>query len=89
MARSEEQASVCDWSSDVCSSDLISDQERIMIKVRGEQGISFAADGASDYKIDSNDQIFIEAAKEDLSIIKLPDRTFYSILHKKLKVGFL
>ena len=68
---------------------VISDQERIMIKVRGEQGISFAADGASDYKIDSNDQIFIEAAKEDLSIIKLPDRTFYSILHKKLKVGFL
>lgn len=68
---------------------VISDQERIKIKVKGEQSVSFAADGASDYQVGSSDEIFIEAAKEELSIVKLPDRTFYSILHKKLKVGFL
>ena len=68
---------------------VISQQERIKIIIKGEQKISFAADGASDFQVGSHDEIFIEAAKEELAIIKLPDRTFYSILHKKLNVGLL
>src|SRR5690554_2154035 len=51
---------------------VISDQERVKIIIKGDHTMSFTADGACDYPINSNDEIYIEAAKEELSIVKLP-----------------
>ncbi|MFW5981903.1 MAG: NAD(+)/NADH kinase [Halanaerobiaceae bacterium] len=68
---------------------LISDKEKIKIQITGDYTMSFTADGSSDYAIKSGDEIFIEVAKEELLVAKLPGKTFYSILHEKMKVGLV
>lgn len=68
---------------------VISDKEKIKIIITGDHIMSFTADGSYDYSIRSKDEILIEAAKKELYFIKLPNRTFYSILHKKMKVGLV
>ncbi len=68
---------------------VISDQEQLKIIVSGDYTMSFTADGGYDYTIKSKDEIYVQASKRELSFVKLPGRTFYSILHKKLKAGLV
>ncbi len=68
---------------------VISDQERLKIVVTGDYTMSFTADGGYDYTIKSRDEIYVQASKRELLFVKLPDKTFYSILHKKMKAGLV
>ncbi|MEJ6950116.1 NAD(+)/NADH kinase [Natronospora cellulosivora (SeqCode)] len=68
---------------------LISDQENITLKVDGDYSMSFTADGSYDYAIKPGDDIYINVAKNELCVVKLPGKTFYSILHEKMKVGLV
>ena len=68
---------------------VISDQEKLKIVVSGDYSMSFTADGAYNYSIKSKDEIYVQAAERELLFVKLPGRTFYSILHKKMKAGLV
>lgn len=68
---------------------VISDQERLKIVVSGEYTMSFTADGGYDYSLSSKNEIFIEASKKEVMLVKLPGKKFYSILHKKMKAGLV
>ncbi|MFW6021935.1 MAG: NAD(+)/NADH kinase [Halanaerobiaceae bacterium] len=68
---------------------VISDRESLKIVVHSEHSMSFTADGSYDYLIKDNDKINIKASKQELYFVKLPNRTFYSILHKKMKAGLV
>ncbi|NLM96351.1 MAG: NAD(+) kinase [Halanaerobiaceae bacterium] len=68
---------------------IISDKEKVKIKISGNNNLSFTADGRAEYTVGSEDEILIEAAEKELFFIKLPNRTFYSILHKKMNIGLM
>lgn len=68
---------------------VISDQEKVKIIIKGDHKMSFTADGSNDYSLQSSDEVYIKASSRKLSFIKIPDRTFYTILHKKMKVGLV
>ncbi|MDI3546720.1 MAG: kinase [Halanaerobiales bacterium] len=73
---------------------VISDREKLKIVVKSEDMQSedimkVTADGRSDYALSSGDEIQIAASSQEILIIKLPERTFYTILHKKMRVGFI
>jgi len=67
---------------------VISDIEEIKIKLDGDgKGIKGCADGRHSTQIVPGDVISISAADKELSIIKLPDRTFYTILKEKMDLA--
>jgi NAD+ kinase len=68
---------------------VISDRERLRIIASGESLMNVAADGRLNNTFSSGDQLLIEASSQDISLIKLPGRTFYTILHKKMRVGLI
>ncbi len=69
---------------------VISEEERLQIEVAGEDGkMMITADGNYDCCLLTGDQIRITASQKEISLIKLPDKTFYSILHKKMRVGLV
>lgn len=69
---------------------VISEEEKIDIVVSGEEKkMNIATDGRFDYDLMSGDRISISVSDNDISLIKLPDRTFYTILREKMRVGLV
>ncbi len=67
---------------------VISDLEEIKIRLDNDgRVIKGSADGRHNNKIVPGDLISITAADKELSIIKLPDRTFYTILKEKMNLA--
>lgn len=67
---------------------VISNNEKIRIKIDSDgRPVKGCADGRSKNEIIPGDEIFISGADKDLSIIKLPDRTFYTILKEKMHLA--
>ncbi|MEC9489950.1 MAG: NAD(+)/NADH kinase [Halanaerobiales bacterium] len=67
---------------------VISDQEEIRIKVDSDgRSVKGCADGRQKNKIIPGDEIYISGADQGLSIIKLPDRTFYTIVKEKMNLA--
>lgn len=68
---------------------VISDREELLIKVKSEKEIVLTADGRHDFTLLPGDEVHLCAASEELAVVKLPERTFYTILHKKMRVGLV
>ena len=67
---------------------VISAQENIRIKVDSDgRSVKGCADGRQKNKIVPGDEIYISGADQELSIIKLPDRTFYTIIKEKMNLA--
>lgn len=67
---------------------VISDLEEIKIKIDNDgRIIKGSADGRHNNEIIPGDLISISAADKELCIIKLPDRTFYTILKEKMNLA--
>jgi len=67
---------------------VISGSEKICIEIEGDSGSIFGtADGHDNSELMNGDKIYIEAADREISIIKLPDRTFYTILKEKMNLA--
>ncbi|MBS3810779.1 MAG: NAD(+)/NADH kinase [Halanaerobiales bacterium] len=69
---------------------VISDEEVIEIAVKGEKDkIYLTTDGRNSIKVIEGDIVRIESSEDELSLIKFPDRTFYTILRNKMRVGLV
>jgi NAD+ kinase len=69
---------------------VISNNEVIEIDVEGEQGkIFLTTDGRNSLGIRQEDIVRIKSSEQDISLIKFPDRTFYTILRNKMRVGLV
>ena len=69
---------------------VISEEETIEIVVSGEEEqMNIATDGRFNYDLMCEDHISISASDNDISLVKLPDRTFYTILREKMRVGLV
>lgn len=67
---------------------VISEQEKIRIKVDSDgRSVKGCADGRGQNEIVPGDEIYITGADKELSIIKLPDRTFYTIIKEKMNLA--
>lgn len=66
---------------------VIPDTEKLKIIAHGDSSLKLTADGQHNCSLKSDDKVKIAAAADELSIIKLPEKTFYTILHKKMKLG--
>lgn len=67
---------------------IISAQEEIRIKVDSDgRSVKGCADGRGKDEIIPGDEIIISGADQQLSIIKLPDRTFYTIIKEKMNLA--
>jgi len=67
---------------------VISNQEKIRIKVDSDgRSVKGCADGRQKNEIIPGDEIFISGADQELSIIKLPDRTFYTTVKEKMNLA--
>lgn len=67
---------------------VISKEEQIRIKVDSDgRSIKGCADGRKKNEIVPGDEIYISGADQELSIIKLPDRTFYTIVKEKMNLA--
>jgi NAD+ kinase len=63
-----------------------SDSIRFVIKNTHKETV-LNHDGQNSFKLKANDEIFVTAASEKVSFIKLSNRTFFQILRKKLHMG--
>lgn len=69
---------------------VISDHETIEIDVEGEKDKMFlTTDGRDSIRIRREDIVRIKSSDQDISLIKFPDRTFYTILRNKMRVGLV
>ncbi len=69
---------------------VISREEELEIIVSGNnEKMMITSDGKFDHKLHKDDKIVIKAANEEISLIKLPGRTFYTILHEKMRAGLV
>lgn len=69
---------------------VISDDEVINIDVEGKKDqIYLTTDGRNTIKILSEDIVEIKSSEQEISLIKFPDRTFYTILRNKMRVGLV
>ena len=67
---------------------VISDLEEIRIRIDSDgKTIKGSADGRFNDEIVPGDEIFISAADQDLCILKLPDRTFYTTIKEKMDLA--
>lgn len=67
---------------------VISDQENIRIKIDSDgRSVKGCADGREKNKIIPGDEIMISGADRELSLIKLPDRTFYTTIKEKMNLA--
>ncbi len=67
---------------------VISAEEEIRIKVDSNgRSVKGCADGRKKNEIVPGDEIYISGADQELSIIKLPDRTFYTIIKDKMHLA--
>ncbi len=69
---------------------VISDDEIIEIDVEGQKDkIFLTTDGRDSIKIKQDDIVRIKSSQQEISLIKFPDRTFYTILRNKMRVGLV
>src|SRR5690554_913307 len=68
---------------------VVTDREELLIKVKSERELILTADGRDDFMIRTDDEIYLSAGEKELKVVKLPERTFYTILHKKMRVGLV
>ena len=69
---------------------VISDDEIIEIDVEGQKDkIFLTSDGRDSIKIQQDDIVRIKSSQKEISLIKFPDRTFYTILRNKMRVGLV
>src|SRR6056297_1434156 len=69
---------------------VISDDEVINIDVDGKKDqIYLTTDGRNTIKILSEDIVEIKSSEQEISLVKFPDRTFYTILRNKMRVGLV
>jgi NAD+ kinase len=68
---------------------VISDLERIKVIISGEENMKITADGRNDLNLLTGDIVNVSASDKEISLVKLADRTFYSILHKKMRAGLV
>ncbi|HKL13569.1 MAG TPA: NAD(+)/NADH kinase [Halanaerobiales bacterium] len=69
---------------------VISDEEIIEIDVEGQKDKVFlTTDGRDSVKLKLDDIVRIKSSKQEISLIKFPDRTFYTILRNKMRVGLV
>lgn len=67
---------------------VISEQEKIRIRVDSDgRPVKGCADGRQRSEIIPGDEILISGADRELSIIKLPDRTFYTTIKEKMHLA--
>src|SRR6056297_4281671 len=63
---------------------VISDEEIIEIDVEGQKDKVFlTTDGRDSVKLKLDDIVRLKSSKQEISLIKFPDRTFYTILRNK------
>lgn len=69
---------------------VISNNEVIEIDVEGEKDkIFLTTDGRNSLSIKQEDIVRIKSSDQDISLIKFPERTFYTILRNKMRVGLV
>jgi len=69
---------------------VISDEEIIEIDVEGQKDKVFlTTDGRDSVKLKLDDIVRLKSSKQEISLIKFPDRTFYTILRNKMRVGLV
>lgn len=69
---------------------VISDDEIIEIDVEGQKDKMFlTTDGRDSIKIKQRDIVRVKSSEKEISLIKFPDRTFYTILRNKMRVGLV
>ncbi len=69
---------------------VISEKEKLKVIISGEKDeMKLTADGRYNYDLVDNDKIIVSASDKDVSMIKFPERTFYTVLHEKMRVGLV
>ncbi len=69
---------------------IISEKESIAVVVTGDnKQMKITIDGRKSFSLHTDDKIIIEAASENINIIKFPGKTFYKILHQKMRSGLV
>jgi len=69
---------------------VISENEKIKIILSGKNDdIKMNVDGKEFYDIKNEQEVLITAARESISMVSFPDKTFYNILHDKMRVGLV
>ena len=67
---------------------VIGDQSTIRIRALGSEGRAFlTADGQEAYELLENDVVEISRSPFDLRLVRAPARSFFAVLHQKLKWG--
>jgi len=69
---------------------VISREEKLDVVVSGvDERMMITSDGNFDRKLVTGDRIKVYAAEKEISLVKLPGRTFYTILHDKMRAGLV
>jgi NAD+ kinase len=69
---------------------VISENEKLKIVITGKNNVmKITTDGNKTYDLNDEDHIYISAAKNSISMVNFADKTFYNILHEKMRVGLV
>lgn len=64
------------------------DNDRLTFRVYGlDSSARLQIDGINMHEINENDELIVTSSKEQVSFIKLSNRTFYKILRNKMHLG--
>ena len=67
---------------------IVSQKEVLRVRVSGRsQEMNISIDGSKSHRLLPEDEIVVRCAKPVVKILKFHDRTFYDILHKKMRSG--
>ncbi|MFW6006521.1 MAG: NAD(+)/NADH kinase [Bacillota bacterium] len=69
---------------------VISEREEVKIIISGDSdGMKITADGRDTHNLQDKDQIIIKASRKSISMVKFSEKTFYNILHEKMRSGMV
>ncbi len=69
---------------------VISEEEKVTIRVSGRSSdIKITVDGSKVHTLKTGDEIEIQCSEHSISLVKLPGKTFYNILHQKMREGMV
>ena len=67
---------------------VVSRGEELTVKVSGRsKEMNISLDGSQSYQLQPEDEIVVTCAEQVVNILKFHDRSFYDILHKKMRSG--